>query len=343
MALDTLKLNATAELVRFVEEEASGFPAIRWVWQALQTRGKLLGPQCPFCWGMLPPLCSQAVGGDPRKALLLSVAVECAITAADVLDDIQDQDASDALWRSCGIATATNTATYLLFLAQLALARLRDQEVSPDKIADLALEFASAGATACCGQQKDLDLSAAEQIDGSTYLSRIAEKSASLARWACRSGAVLGSQSPPPSQSPSQTLSLSQPSSDVEALSEFGYNVGMALQISNDLVGTLSESNGRADLRRGKRTIPIIFALECAPEPIRRELTGLLGVEGSDLDHSQIDRAKNLITASGAVLYTTVVADVFWERALSLLEQMEESRASPLKELVGRMRRGWQG
>jgi len=328
LALEALRHAAAAELQLFVKDQGSDFPAIDWVWRALRTRGKLLGPQGSFCWGLLPPLACQAAGGDPQQALLLSVALECAIAAADALDDVQDQDAADALWRSCGLATATNTATFLLFLSQLAVVRLSDRGLSDEKVVELVRSFAAAGAKACSGQQRDLDQSPSSDVDESQYLSRIAEKSASLARWACRSGAMLGCDA----------------LQAVEPLSEFGFNLGMALQIGNDLAALTSDGEDRADLRSGNRTLPIVFALDHASEPDRMELAGFLSTSDlSVLPAKRMDRAREIVVASGALLYTAVMADVYWEHALSCLEYVDRDRAGPLLDLLTRMRSSRRG
>jgi geranylgeranyl diphosphate synthase, type I len=328
LAIEALRQAAAAELQRFVRDEGGDFPAIDWVWQALRTRGKLLGPQGAFCWGLLPPLACQAAGGDPQQALLLSVALECAIAAADALDDVQDQDANDALWRSCGLATATNTATFLLFFSQLALVRLSDRGVPDETVVELVRSFASAGAKACSGQQRDFDQGPTSDVDESQYLARITEKSASLARWACRSGAMLGTDA---------LLA-------VEPLSEFGLNLGIALQIGNDLAALTSDGEDRADLRTGKRTLPIIFALDHASEPDRVELAAFLSTSDlTVLPAKRLDRAMEIVAASGALLYTAVVADVYWEHALSCLERVDRDRAGPLLDLLSRMRSSRRG
>ncbi len=124
MAVTTLRQVAVEELCWFIDEEGKDFPALAWIWQALRARGKLLAEEAGLSWGMLPLLVCAGAGGDSRAALPLAVAVECFIAAADTFDDVQDCDTPDGLWRACGLATATNVATFLLFLTQLALGRL---------------------------------------------------------------------------------------------------------------------------------------------------------------------------------------------------------------------------
>ncbi len=97
MAVAALREAAAAELRHFITKQGADFPALDWVWRSLQTRGKLLAAEDGFAWGMLPVLVCQAAGGDPRPALPVGVALECLIAATDILDDIEDGDAADAL------------------------------------------------------------------------------------------------------------------------------------------------------------------------------------------------------------------------------------------------------
>jgi len=323
VALTALHQEAKEELLRFVADEGKDFPAIEWVWRALRTRGKLLADEEGFTWGLLPLLVCADARGDPRQAFPLAVAVECLIAATDVLDDVQDGDNADGLWRVCGLASATNVATLLLFLSQLALGRLAQQGVPGETTAAIARLFGGAGARACAGQQHDLDAARGAEIDEDTYLATSALKSASLVECACRAGAVLGRATP----------------EAVDAYAQFGVNVGMALQINNDIAGASSESADRNDLRAGKRTLPMIFALEHAPASSRADLGGILRPgRQEDLCPAEIDRVRQLLAATGALQYAVVVADLYWEHAMSCLERAGCGPDSDLRRLVAQMR-----
>lgn len=95
----------------------------------------------------------------------------------------------------------------------------------------------------------------------SSYLNRIASKTASLFSLAAESGAIL-------SQAPERS---------VKALKEYGHNFGMAYQIMDDImdfVGT-EEEMGKpvgSDLTQGTLTLPAMLLLERHPEdnPVRK-------------------------------------------------------------------------
>ena len=72
-------------------------------------------------------------------------------------------------------------------------------------------------------------------------------------RWATSTGAKLGGA----------------PVEDQERLGMFGELVGMAFQLVDDVLDYASESTHKtalADLRDGKMTLPLVFALERVPE-----------------------------------------------------------------------------
>lgn len=92
-------------------------------------------------------------------------------------------------------------------------------------------------------------------IDEETYLKIVAGKTAVLLAACCQIGAILG-----------------EVSEDFEtALRRFGYDVGVAFQLADDILDYVSEESrfGKpkgGDLREGKLTFPLIVALRSADE-----------------------------------------------------------------------------
>ena len=115
------------------------------------------------------------------------------------------------------------------------------------------------------------------------YLARVSAKTASLITLAIESGAIL-------SQAPAEM---------VTALREYGYNLGVAFQIVDDILDFIGDEAemGKpvgSDLAEGTLTLPAMLALERYPgdNPIRR----LFRHEG--------DRQENLRLAIESVSYT---------------------------------------
>jgi octaprenyl-diphosphate synthase len=87
------------------------------------------------------------------------------------------------------------------------------------------------------------------------YLAIIEKKTAVLLSAACAAGAILGSAS----------------EDKIEAMSQFGYKIGMAFQITDDTLDYMAREQefGKAigkDLEEGKMTLPLIFALKNATQ-----------------------------------------------------------------------------
>jgi len=205
----------------------------------------------------------------------------------------------------------------------LALGRLAQRGVPGETTAAIVQLFAIAGTRACAGQQRDLDATRGAEIDEDTYFATSVLKSASLVECACRAGAILGRVTP----------------EAVDAYAQCGVNVGMALQINNDVAAASSESADHNDLRIGKRTLPVIFALESASASSRADLDAILrpGRQG-DLCPAEIDRVRQLLAATGALQYAVVVADLYWEQAMNCLERAGCGPDSALQRMVAQMR-----
>jgi geranylgeranyl pyrophosphate synthase len=321
MAVGGLRRAAADEVRDLLAAHTAAFPAAGWLEQALSTPGKLLSDEEDgWIWGMAPVLACQSVGGDPRLALPAAAAVDCLIAATDVLDDIED--ASDGLWRRCGLATATNVATLLLFLSQAALGRLVALGSPVERVASVGQALAEAGVRACRGQQADLAPPAEQPADEAAYLALIDLKAGALVAAICRVGAALGG-------APPETL---------DAFATAGLHMGRALQIGNDVAGLRVNDPERNDLVAGKRTLPLIFALSCGQPDERAEIADLwrMAAEGR-MRPADMERAIHLLDAGGALAYAQTVADLSWERAVGILRRAVGDRPSPLSELVGRL------
>ena len=147
------------------------------------------------------------------------------------------------------------------------------------------------------------------------YFRRIGKKTARFFQACCESGAILGGASP----------------AQVKAMGAFGYYLGMAFQVVDDLldvVGDESEMGKPAgsDLAEGLLTLPVLYLLE---HPAYRErLVPLL--QQVPPGASAIHQILRLVRDNGAVRYTEDVARRFARQALEALGQVPEGEASSL-------------
>jgi octaprenyl-diphosphate synthase len=144
------------------------------------------------------------------------------------------------------------------------------------------------------------------------YFEVIASKTAVLLSAACEVGALLG---------------------DVEekkrfALRDFGFHVGMAFQLTDDLLDytssgrTLGKDTGR-DLKEGKVTLPLIHALKFASEREKASIEqALTKPRVSVADFRTI---KKIIQKYGGLEYTARISKGHVDSAKSLMEVFPDS------------------
>ncbi|MFO8033887.1 MAG: polyprenyl synthetase family protein [Candidatus Bipolaricaulota bacterium] len=209
--------------------------------------GKLLRPS-------LACLACEGLGGPPAGVLPLAAALELVHVFSLVHDDIQDGDelrrGRSTAWKVFGTAQAINAGDATLVLA-LRMARRAPLE---ENLLSTALDALLEGTQQMIeGQVLDLEL---QQRGGDTgaYLEMARLKTGALLGCALALGAVAAGRA------------------DLAAAHRHtGEELGLAFQIQDDLLGLWGdpESTGKpvgSDLEEGKRTYPIVLALEDDPQ-----------------------------------------------------------------------------
>ena len=277
-------------------------PLAGMVREALSAPGKILNDEARFRWASVPLLVCEALCGHHERAVPVGAAIELFVAAGDVLDDVQDQDNPGALYVFHGPGKAINAGTALLMLTWRAIHRLRLRWVEDEATVNVSKVFSSSGLTACLGQHQDLEFESRTDVTEDMYLEMTAKKSAALMECACRAGAVLGTRV----------------GDLMEAYATYGHNFGMASQIENDLVSLVHQTGEKSDLARGKKTLPIIFALHHAPKEQGEYLARVFGGQVALAEAEK--EVPEILRAVGAIEYSLVVADIHKQRALKALE-----------------------
>ena len=143
------------------------------------------------------------------------------------------------------------------------------------------------------------------------YEDRIYRKTASLFRTAAESGAILGGA----------------PEDAVQAMARYGYNVGMAFQIVDDILDVSGDAEeiGKPvgnDLLQGVLTLPSIKLLERYPEdnPVRAFFA-------NSEEKSYLRKSLKMMQESGILEECHAEAEEYCDKALGILEGLPESRA----------------
>jgi geranylgeranyl pyrophosphate synthase len=264
-------------------------------------------------WISLPSLCCKAAGGDPIRAVDFTTAWFLFYLAADLMDDIQDQDVVNPWWKDLGPSVALNIASGLYFSASLALKNLYESENFESPDLDLVEEMYHTFLTMSGGQHREL---VHNELNLEEYWKIAASKSGAFFGLACWGGACLAS-----------------PDVDrLEGYRKFGHHLGILIQILDDLEEIKPSVPGRlVDLPMNfAKTLPAVFALEVTQPPIRDEL--LESLRASHQDHQSYRKALSLIDQIGAVLYIESEIERHRFEARAGLDQANPN--SPEKELL---------
>ncbi len=266
MAIDTA-LQAVDELLQSL--------AVSDVSLLQQTSQHILGAGGKRLRPRLVLLASEAVGAhDLSPAVPLAAAVEIIHTATLVHDDINDhgtlrrgRETVNARW---GGTFALLTGDYLFTKAYLLMA-----PYAPE----LNMILAKAAMELVEGETQQIQAAKAGTLDRALYFEIIAKKTASLFVAATSLGATVAHA----------------PEAWISALNQYAYNLGLAFQITDDILDLVGEAaqmgkNAGIDVSQGRglavaieggngKAAPALEVLETAPGPFRESL-----LRGNDLD-----------------------------------------------------------
>ena len=278
--------------------------------------------------GLRPTLClfaCQAMGGDPAGAMPAAVALELIHNFSLIHDDIQDQDTERhhrptvwAVWDRPRALMAGNTMRILANQAALAL---MDRGVSPDKASTVLAVLAGRSLELIEGQYLDLSFEERDEVRTSEYLDMVHRKTGALMEAALHLGAYLGAGDP----------------QRVDALRRCGRLLGVAFQARDDLLGIWGETalTGKAvgaDIRRKKKSLPVVHAFQHASEEQRRRLQTLY--QPPELDDGAVAEVLTIMEGLGAREYVQALAAETRDEAMA---QARQARLpdSALAELQG--------
>lgn len=238
-------------------------------------------------------------GDDP---VLAGVAVELVHLGSLYHDDVIDQADSR---RGVVSVNADWSNTVAILAGDFLLARASETAapLGIDAVALLARTYGDL----CEGQIGELQLSGDTGQERAGYERVIRLKTASLIRTSARLGAMAGGASP----------------ADTEAVSRWAHEVGMAFQITDDILDLVAteEFLGKpagSDIGEGTFTLPVLFALESPDgDEVRRLLAG-----GLPYPPEAVTRVIELARAHGHV-----------DRALEVAREHTAAAAAALASL----------
>ncbi|WP_131159747.1 polyprenyl synthetase family protein [Aeropyrum pernix] len=281
----------------------------------IKAGGKRLRP-------LITLLTARMLGGleAEARAVPLAASIETAHTFSLIHDDIMDRDevrrgvpTTHVVYGDDWAILAGDTLHAAAFKM---IADSREWGMSPEQAYRAFKVLSEAAIQISRGQAYDMLFEETWDVDVADYLNMVRLKTGALIEAAARIGAVAAGAG-----------------SEIEKMvGEVGMNAGIAFQIRDDILGVIGDPKvtGKPvynDLRRGKKTLLVIYAVKKAG---RREVVDLIGPKASEDD---LKRAASIIVDSGALDYAESKARFYVGRARDILSRVPAVDAES-KELL---------
>jgi len=268
----------------------------------------------------------QILGGSMNATHKAVSAIEMIHNFSLVHDDIMDNDelrhGVPTVHKKYGTPVAILAGDVLFSKAYQVLTAVRERELLPDlvtKLADVCVDI-------CEGQMLDIQMAQEERIPTQEeYITMIRNKTAALFEASCAMGAICARTSN---------------KSDVRYLSLFGRHLGVAFQITDDLIGVAGDPAKTKkpvgnDIKEGKKSLPILMALkESAGTKHHEPITAAFG--NPDISRQGLDGAVESIRALGIEETVSSIACGYADKAKRCIAAYPDSRAKDeLMSLLG--------
>lgn len=220
----------------------------------LRQKGKKIRP-------ILVMLAAKLCGEVNRRTYTAATLVEMLHTATLIHDDVVD-DAKmrrglasiNAVWKN---KIAVLMGDYML--SRGLLVALENDECGFLKITSRAVKRMSEGELLQIQKNRKLE------VDEETYFRIISDKTASLITACCELGAA----------------STTKEKSDIQLLSDFGENIGIAFQLRDDLLDYIGKKKNMgkftgSDLKEKKFTLPLIHSLNNSSKKEAKEIVSMV-------------------------------------------------------------------
>ncbi len=283
-------------------EEIASVEAITYIGQYLQSGGgKRLRP-------ILVLLCGKLFGETNPALVRMAAVVEMIHTATLVHDDVIDMAKTRRGRPSINVVWGNHTSVLAgdwLYMQAFQVA-LRERNFA---VLDLLIELTQRMVE---GELLQLDRIGKIGVTEADYMELIDRKTASLFSACARLGAIANEAN----------------EASEAKLGEYAWNLGIAFQLVDDILDFTSREKilGKPvgnDLREGKVTLPLIYALECA-SPEERTLVETVLADGN---YDQIPFAKilQLLRRYDAIERAQTRALEFTEKARRIISGFDES------------------
>lgn len=249
---------------------------------------------------------ASAEGGDWQNAVSLAAAIELVHNFSLVHDDIQDNSelrrGRRTVWVKWGAPMAINAGDALFVIANQSALDLKEHYP-----AEMVVRAAGLLSDCCLaltqGQYLDMSYEERSDLKLQDYWPMIGGKTSALISVCAQIGSYLGGAR----------------EERVELYRLFGYNLGLAFQAQDDILGiwgdeALTGKSAASDLVEGKNSLPVLFGLEQNREFAERWRRGVIAQE-------EVEAVAALLEREGGKAYAEKISAELTEAALGYLHQ----------------------
>ncbi len=231
----------------------------------------------------------EMLNGKRANAIPAACAVEMIHNFTLVHDDIMDNDEMrhgvPTVHKKYDESVAILAGDVLYSKAYQVISS--NSKISSKAIHNLVTNLSKSCVEVCEGQVLDIKMAEGKRIPSQKeYIEMIEKKTAALFEVSCAMGAICAGKK----------------QEDVKNLSTFGKNLGIAFQITDDLIGVLGDPKVTKkpvgnDLREGKKSLPILLAVNRAKGSNKKEILEVFG--NTKASKKKIESAVNVIRDLG--------------------------------------------
>jgi Geranylgeranyl pyrophosphate synthase len=246
-------------------------------------------------------LCSKLCGSINDMGLQAAVALELMHTASllhdDVVDEAKERRGNPSVYAQWGNKTAILSGDYLLAASFMVITSINSPRIWTI--------LAKVGKLLAEGELLQLNKADGETVSETHYFKVIGNKTAALFAACTEVGAI----------------SSGADEHRIKLIREFGENLGIGFQIKDDIFD-YSDSNviGKPtgnDLKEGKITLPLIYALKHSSEEERKSI--LQKLQMVPQDESLIAEIQEFARIKGGIRYAEEKMLYFKQKALNSL------------------------
>jgi len=266
----------------------------------------------------------EMLGGNTKNAINAASAVEMVHNFTLVHDDIMDNDEMrhgvTTVHKKFGMPIAILAGDVLFSKAYQVVS---STNLPSNSVIKLVSRLAKSCVDVCEGQLLDIRMANSEKIPSqSQYIKMIEKKTAALFEVSCAMGAICANAR----------------QKDVSNLSSFGKNLGIAFQITDDLIGVLGDPKVTKkpvgnDLREGKKSLPILLAINRARGENSEIILKAFG--NSFATQDAIENALKIIRRLKIEKTVRCKAQLYAQRAEKSLRSYSGSAKKDLLALLG--------